>query len=234
MTTLRDTKVIAFVIYPGLTLLDLVGPLGVLQKFCELKPEFRTSIVSETLQVIESDNGLNVLPDSTFDQQAQPYAIFVPGGSTPTLKAMTNPALRSYLQQGVKTAAFVGSVCTGALILAACGLMEGSPGTTHWAYAGILESLGSSYQRKRWVRNGKIINSAGVSAGVDMGLYFVSQISDEATARKVQLLLDYDPQPPFTIDWQRLPLMARGIRAYHRLIAPWLTAGARKMLREGW
>lgn len=233
MTTVQEAKVIAFVIYPGLTLLDLVGPLGVLQKFCELKPEFRTSIVSERMQVIESDNGLSVIPDSTFDQLPQPYAVFVPGGNTPTLKAMTNPAIRNYLRQAVKTSTFVGSVCTGALILAAAGSLNGLPATTHWAYAGVLESLGSPYQRKRWVLNGKVINSAGVSAGIDMGLFFVSQLSDETTARRVQLLLDYDPQPPFTIDWQRLPLLARGIRAYHRLAAPWLTAGAKRMLREG-
>jgi transcriptional regulator GlxA family with amidase domain len=228
-----ETKTIAFVIYPGLTLLDLVGPLGVIQKFCELRPEFRTSIVSEKLEPIVSDNGLTVIPDSTFEQLPYPYAIFLPGGNTPTLKAMLNPVIRNYVRQAAAGAAFIGSVCTGALILAAVGLLQGQPATTHWAYAGILEALGSTYQRRRWVMNGKIINSAGVSAGVDMGLYFVSQLADEATARRVQLLLEYDPQPPFQIDWQRLPLMARGIRLYHRLAAPMITSGTKKLLREG-
>jgi transcriptional regulator GlxA family with amidase domain len=228
-----EIKTIAFVIYPGLTLFDLVGPLGVLQKFCELMPGYRTTVVSETMQPIESDNGLTVIPDSIFAEVPHPYAVFVPGGSAPTLKAMSHPPMRAYLKKASESATLIGSVCTGALILAALGLLTGKNATTHWAYKGILESFGSSYQRQRWVMNGKIINSAGVSAGVDMGLYFISQLSDEDTARRVQLHLDYDPRPPFRIDWQHLPLMARVMRAYHGLAAPWITSGAKKLLKAG-
>ena len=157
----RDVKTIAFVIYQGLTLLDLVGPLGVLQKFCEFNPEYQTTIVAERLDPIVSDNGMTVIPDQTFADVPHPFAVFMPGGSTPTLKAMTDPIMRSYVRQAAESAEFVGSVCTGALILASVGLLKGKPATTHWAYHKFLESLGSQYQRKRWVENGKIINSAG-------------------------------------------------------------------------
>jgi transcriptional regulator GlxA family with amidase domain len=112
-------------------------------------------------------------------------------------------------------------------------LLKGKPATTHWAYAKILENLGSPYQRKRWVMNGNLINSAGVSAGIDMGLYFISQLADDATARRVQRLLDYDPQPPYKIDWEHLPLMAHGLKMYHALAASWITSGTKKLLREG-
>jgi len=232
-TMQQEPKTIAFVIYQGLTLLDLVGPLGVLQKFCELNPQYQTTVVAERGEPIVSDNGLTVIPDRTFTEVPHPFAIFVPGGNTPTLRAMTNPSMRDYVRQAAETAEFVGSVCTGALILASLGLLQGKPATTHWAYYKILESFGSKYQRTRWVENGKIVNSAGVSAGVDMALFFVSRLAGEEMAKEVQLWLDYDPQPPFKIDWQHLNLMARGIRAYHALAAPFITSGAKKLLREG-
>lgn len=232
-TRQQETKTIAFLIYPGLTLLDLVGPLGVLQKFCEFHPEYRTVVVAERKGRVESDNGITVIPDAAFEEVPHPYAIFVPGGSTPTLQAMTNPAIRAYLTQAAQTAVFIGSVCTGALILAAVGQLQGKSATTHWAYRNVLESFGVPYQRKRWMENGKIITSAGVSAGVDMGLFFVSRLAGEDTAKNIQLWIDYDPQPPFKIDWDRLGLMERGILAYHAIAAPFITSTAKKMSKEG-
>jgi len=233
MSTQQDVKTIAFVIYQGLTLLDLAGPLGALQKFCEFNPEYQTAIVAERLEPIISDNGLTVIPDRTFSDLPHPFALFVPGGSSPTLKAMANPSIRSYVRRAAESSEFVGSVCTGALILASIGLLEGKPATTHWAYRSILQSLGSPYERKRWVENGKIINSAGVSAGVDMALFFVSRLAGEEMARKVQLWLDYDPDPPFRIDWDHLGLMPRFMLGYHAVAAPFITSDAKKLLREG-
>jgi transcriptional regulator GlxA family with amidase domain len=233
MFTQQQTRLIAFVIYPGLTLLDLVGPLGVLQKYCKLRPYYQTTVVAEWIEPIASDNGLTVIPDRTFEQVPHPYAVFVPGGGPPTLRAMTNPVLRNYLKLCAETSTYVGSVCTGALLLGSLGLLDGKDATTHWAYFKILESFGARYQRKRWVDNGKIINSAGVSAGIDMGLFFISKLEGDEMAKKVQRLIEYDPQPPFKIEWNRLPLMARFMRSYHSLAAPWLTSGAKKLLRAG-
>ena len=96
------------------------------------------------------------------------------------------------------------SVCTGALILAAAGLLEGRPATTHWAYWRLLERLGARYvPEQRWVEDGKFITSAGVSAGIDMALHLVERLTDEATARRVQLGIEYDPKPPHGgIQWR--------------------------------
>jgi transcriptional regulator GlxA family with amidase domain len=227
-------KMIAFVIYPGLTLLDLVGPLGVLQKLAEIDDQYQTTVVAEKPGPLTADTRLTVIPDKTFADVPSPFALFVPGGGEPTLKALRDPAIRSYVRQAAQSAEFVGSVCTGALILAAVGLLEGKPATTHWAYAGVLERLGSPYVRKRWVDNGKVINSAGVSAGIDMALFFVSRLAGEATAKRVQKHIDYDPVPPFgQIEWNKLSLMSRAMRGYYNFKAPFIAAGSKRMLREG-
>jgi transcriptional regulator GlxA family with amidase domain len=96
----------------------------------------------------------------------------------------------------------VTSVCTGALILGAAGLLEGRKATTHWAYYKLLERLGATYLPKRWVEDGKFITSAGVSAGIDMALFLAARLTNESAARLVQLGIEYDPHPPFGgIDW---------------------------------
>ncbi len=147
---------------------------------------------------------------------------------------MSNPAIRSYVRSAASEAEFIGSVCTGALILAAVGLLEGKPATTHWAFYKVLEKLGSPYQRQRWVDNGKIINSAGVSAGIDMALFFASRLTDEATAKRVQKLIDYDPQPPLGhINWGNLSLMSRMMRGFYSLKAPFIASGPKRLLRGG-
>ena len=110
---------------------------------------------------------------------------------------MGNPVLRDYLLSLSERASVVGSVCTGALILAAAGLLEGRKATTHWAYHALLERLGATYVPQRWVEDGNLITSAGVSAGIDMALHLVSRFTDEGTSRFVQLGIEYDPQPPF-------------------------------------
>jgi transcriptional regulator GlxA family with amidase domain len=128
--------------------------------------------------------------------------VIVPGGDAPTIKAMGDPAIREYLRQAADRVPVVGSVCTGALVLAAAGLLEGRQATTHWAYHRLLERLGATYLPERWVEDGRFITSAGVSAGIDMALALVARLTDEPTARMVQLAIEYDPHPPFgSIDW---------------------------------
>jgi transcriptional regulator GlxA family with amidase domain len=131
--------------------------------------------------------------------------VLVPGGGAPTIKAMGNQAIRDYLRRAAETSQVVGSVCTGAMILAAAGLLEGRDATTHWSHHRLLERLGASYLPARWVEDGKIITSAGVSAGIDMALALVARLTDEPTARMVQLWIEYDPHPPFGgIDWEQV------------------------------
>ena len=127
----------------------------------------------------------------------------------------------------------MGSACTGALILASVGLLEGRQATTHWACYKVLESFGAKYRRERWVEDGRFITAAGVSAGIDMGLEFAARLTDEASAREVQLWLDYDPQPPFGgVDYDDVGLPLRVGRAWVSLTAPLLTARPKRLTRR--
>jgi transcriptional regulator GlxA family with amidase domain len=226
-------KVIALIIYEELTPFDLVGPLQVFMALQEIAPEYRVVVVGERKETITSEVGLKFIPRHTFDEVPHPFAILVPGGSLRSIRVMSNPAIRKYIRTAAQKAEFITSVCTGALVLAAVGLLKGRPATTHWAFDGILENLGSKYQRKRWVENGNIINSAGVSAGIDMALYLVSRLTDETTARLIQQRLDYDPQPPFGhIDWNKTGLYTAVPRALLRVAAPFLTIQAKQLLRQ--
>jgi transcriptional regulator GlxA family with amidase domain len=204
MTT-QDQKAVAFVLYPGLTLLDLVGPLQVFTTLRFFNDQFRPVVVAERIEPMNTDGPLTVTADQTFGDVPDPTVVIVPGGGEPTIKAMGDHAIRDYLRHAAETVPVMGSVCTGSLVLAAAGLLEGRNATTHWAYHSLLERLGATYLPQRWVEHGKFITSAGVSAGIDMALALVARLTDEATARLVQLSIEYDPHPPFGgIDWSQV------------------------------
>jgi transcriptional regulator GlxA family with amidase domain len=152
----QEPKTVAFVLYPGLTLLDLVGPLQVFASLRQFNDQYRPVVVAERLEPMATDGPLKVIA-----------------------AADTTPV--------------VGSVCTGALVLAVAGLLEGRQAATHWAYHRLLERLGATYLPQRWVEDGKFITSAGVSAGIDMALALVARLTDEPTARMVQVAIQYDP-----------------------------------------
>ena len=202
----QEHNTVAFVLYPGLTLLDLVGPLQVFASLRQFNDQYRPMVVAERIEPMPTDGPLQVIADHTFDQVPDPEVVIVPGGGgAPTIKAMGNEVVGDYLRQAAETASVVGSVCTGALVLAAAGLLEGRQATTHWAYHRLLERLGTTYLPQRWVEDGKFITSAGVSAGIDMALALVARLTDEPTARRVQLAIEYDPHPPFGgIDWDQV------------------------------
>lgn len=189
-------KQIAFVVYDGLTPLDLVGPLQVLAALERFSPDLKTVVVGESLDVMSTDTPLRIAPSATFDDVPAPYAFIVPGGEAPTLRAMYDDAIQGYVKRAAESAEVVASVCTGALILAAAGLLEGKQATTHWAYAGLLEKFGATYVRARWVEAGKVTTAAGVSAGIDLALHLASKLAGDDLARIVQLGIEYDPQPP--------------------------------------
>jgi transcriptional regulator GlxA family with amidase domain len=224
---------IAFVIYPGLTVFDLVGPLQVISALSRLAPHIRPLVVAEHAGPVQTDIGVMMVPNCTFADLPHPYAFFVPGGDTDTLKAMSNLAIRAYIRTAAQDARWVVSVCTGALILAACGLLEGRNVTTHWGYVRILKQLGSQYVQQRWTVNGNIVNSAGVSAGIDTALYMASKLTDEATARQAQWLIQYDPQPPFGgIDYSHFKLIPRLLRFLSGLRAYIYTPKVRRVARQ--
>lgn len=226
-------KVIAFLLYPGLTAFDIVGPLQVISRLAEMRPEIRPVVVGERIEPMASDTCVELIPDKTFDEVPHPYALLIPGGTGATIRAMSNRAIRAYVRTVAETAEIMASVCTGALILGSVGLLEGRQATTHFAVEKVLERYGATYQRKRWVEDGKFILSAGVSAGIDMGLQLAARLSDEATARQVQLSLDYDPQPPFgRPDYGDMGLRLWSIRASASLGAPFLTAGPKRLAQQ--
>ncbi len=230
----HNQKTIAFVLYPGLTVFDLAGPLQIFTGLSELAPPFRTVVVGERVEPMDTDIRVKMIPTHAFEEVPHPLILLVPGGGVPTLRAMSNEAIRSYVRSAAQTAEVAGSICTGALILASVGLLEGRQATTHWAFYRILEKLGAKYVRKRWVEDGKFICSAGVSAGIDMALELAARLTDEETARRVQQSLGYDPHPPFGgIDYDHLGAIPGAMRAGLSLAAPVIAAKPKRLIRQG-
>ncbi|MEX0790452.1 MAG: DJ-1/PfpI family protein [Actinomycetota bacterium] len=198
-------KTVAFVLYPGLTPLDIIGPLqvfGMLQMFTN---EFLPVVVGATREPVPTDLPVGLSASATFEEIPDPWAIIVPGGGGPPIAALGDEQLLDYIRSAAETAEVVGSVCTGSLLLAAAGLLDGKTATTHWGFWQLLEKLGAIYTPERWVQNGRYITSAGISAGIDMALHLVAQLAGEEIARQVQLTLEYDPAPPFGgIDWTKV------------------------------
>jgi len=204
---LDSTNAIAFLVYPGCNILDLTGPLEVMAEFKRITHKFEIVTVGETTSPMKTDVPLQIIPTKTFDEVEAPHVIIVPGGGAPTIQALGNEVLLSYLRKVSESAEIVASVCTGSLILAASGLLYDRNATTHWEYGEFLKRLGVNYTRKRWVEDGKFLTAAGVSAGIDMALYLVARLSSDEISRKVQLGIEYDPNPPLgKINWSEVDL----------------------------
>jgi transcriptional regulator GlxA family with amidase domain len=226
-------KTIALVLYPGLTLFDLAGPLRIFAGVSDLAPEYRTVTVGERAEPMDTETRVRMIPTHSFDEVPDPYVLLVPGGGRPTLRAMSSEPIRSYVRSAAETAEAAGSVCTGALILASVGLLEGRQATTHWAYHKVLEQFGATYVRKRWVEDGKFISSAGVSAGIDMALHLAGRLTHEETAKRVQRSVGYDPHPPFGgIDYDHLDAVSAAARTGLSLVAPLIAAGPKRLTRQ--
>jgi transcriptional regulator GlxA family with amidase domain len=226
-------KTIAFVLYPGLTVFDLAGPLQIFTGLSELVPEYRTVVVGERVEPMNTDIRVSMIPTHAFEEVPNPNVLLVPGGDVPTLRAMGNEPIRNYVRSAAETAEVAGSICTGALILASVGLLEGRQATTHWAYYKVLEQFGATYVRKRWVEDGKFISSAGVSAGIDAALALAARLTDEETARRVQRSLGYDPHPPFGgIDYDHLGTLFNTVRAGLSLTAPVIAARPKRLTSQ--
>jgi transcriptional regulator GlxA family with amidase domain len=197
------TKTLAFVLYPGISPLDLVGPLQVMSALARIDLSFEVVVVGQDLAPQDTDTPLKLASSHTLDQVTEPFALIVPGGTEPTLAALTNEPLLSWLRKAAQTAEVIGSVCTGSLILGAAGLLDGRQATTHWGFRDLLTKSGAIPVAERWVEAGPVLTAAGVSAGIDMALHLVERLAGEQSARTVQLLIEYDPQPPLGgIDWK--------------------------------
>lgn len=196
-----DKKVIAFVVFPELTALDLIGPLQVLKPLENFGP-FEVVTVGARVAPVATDVGLQIVPERTFDEVPRPFALLVPGGAVGPIKALLDEAIMGYLRSAGEAAEVVGSVCTGSLLLAGAGLLEGRRATTHWCFLEQLGKLGAVPVRERWVEDGKLITSAGVASGIDMALALAARLAGADVARIIQTIIEYDPKPPFGgIDW---------------------------------
>src|SRR5215218_8867248 len=165
------------------------------------------------------DTPARIAASNTLDDVPAPDVILVPGGGAPTLRQLANPVLLDYLREADRNAEVVASVCTGSLLLAGAGLLQGRPATTHWAYRKFLDRLGARYVAERWVEDGRYLTGAGVSAGIDTALRLASRLASDEMSRLVQLAIEYDPRPPLGgIDWSTVDrdMLRRGSRASQR------------------
>ncbi|NBT12290.1 MAG: DJ-1/PfpI family protein [Planctomycetia bacterium] len=186
---------ILMLVYPRFTALDLVGPQHV---FSLLGPTYKTRLVWKSTDVVVSDTGVPVRPTQTLaDATDAPAVVFVPGGTDGTLAVMEDPEVLDFLASRSAGARYVTSVCTGSLVLAAAGLLRGRRATTHWLALESLRAFGVEPVAERVVVDGNYVTGAGVTAGIDFALTLAKALTDETYAKGVQLMMEYDPQPPF-------------------------------------
>jgi cyclohexyl-isocyanide hydratase len=181
-----------FVIFPNLTQLDFTGPLQVLHRL----PGATTHIVAKTHAPVPSDGPLTIPPTATFADCPPLDLLCVPGGFGVD-QAMEDEETIAFVQREGARAKYVTSVCTGAFILGAAGLLRGKRATTHWAYHHFLPRVGAIPVKERVVRDGNTVTGGGVTAGVDFAFTMMNEIAGPAVAQAVQLGLEYDPKPPF-------------------------------------
>jgi len=183
---------IAVAIFEQVTALDAVGPYEVLQRL----PGAEVRFVGHRKGEIRTDNGfLGLTVDCTFDEVSNPDVFLIPGGIG-TRALVHDGVILDWIRNAHETSQFTTSVCTGSLLLAAAGLLKGRKATTHFSARPLLQKYGATPTEERVVQEGKIITAAGVSSGIDMALQLAEQLTDATTAKALQLMIEYDPQPP--------------------------------------
>ncbi len=182
-------------VYPGMTMLDALGPHEVLSRL----PAARVQFVAATDQPITCDTGcMTFLPSCDFAGSGQADVLLVPGGPPDTVMAVgQDPGVRQWLLEQHAGSRFTASVCTGSLILIAAGIITEGVVSSHWAAAEAIADMGLEYTGRRITRCGKVFTAAGVSAGIDMALALSAEIAGRETAEAIQVGIEYDPQPPF-------------------------------------
>ncbi len=185
---------IAIMLYPGYTALDFIGPYEVLRNL----PDAEVRFVWHEPGPIEADSGvLLVGATHSFDETPSPDIILIPGGLSSFQHARGERVL-DWVRKAHETSDWTTSVCSGSVILAAAGLLDGRRATSHWMALPMLRPFGvETVSDQRVVHEGKIVTAAGVSAGIDLGLWLYGQIAGDAKAKAVQLVIEYDPQPPY-------------------------------------
>lgn len=190
---------IGMLVYPGMFLQDLVGPLAVFESLMNRD----IHLIWKNKQVVANEKKehkclIPVTPTTTFDECPKNLdLLFVPGGVPGTFTMMEDKEVLDFLIEQGKTARYITSVCTGSLILGAAGLLKGYKATSHWTTLDVLAELGAIPTKSRVVIDRNRITGGGVTAGIDFGLKIVSMLRNEDYAKAVQLYLEYNPEPPF-------------------------------------
>ena len=180
-------------VFEGITALDIVGPYEVLQRL----PGAEVKFVGLTRGEVRTDTkSLALVADFAIDEISQADVLVVPGGFA-TRQLEKNEKLLEWIRAIDATSTFTTSVCTGSMLLAAAGLLDGKRATCHWASLDRLREYGATPTGERVVEQGKIVTAAGVSSGIDMALTLASRLAGDEIAQAVQLGIEYDPQPPF-------------------------------------
>ena len=188
----RAAMNIAIVLYDRITALDAIGPYEVLSRV----PGANVTFAAVEPGPVRTDNGmLTLLAERSLREVSRPDIVLVPGGPG-EVAARADGSLLDWLKTAHRTSTWTTSVCTGALVLAAAGLLEGKRATTHWLALEELGRLGARPVSERVVFDGKIVTAAGVSAGIDMALALAVKLAGEAVAQAIQLSIEYDPRPP--------------------------------------
>jgi transcriptional regulator GlxA family with amidase domain len=185
---------IAIVLYPGFTALDFIGPYESLRWL----PDAEVRFLWHAPGPIAADSGVLVIGAThSFDETPSPDVILIPGGFT-TVEHARDEKLLDWVRRAHTSATWTASVCSGSMILAASGLLAGKRATSHWAALPALKAFGvQPVSDERIVHQGDLVTCAGVSAGIDLGLWLASKIAGEDRAKAIQLSMEYDPQPPF-------------------------------------
>lgn len=189
---MADKLNIVFVLFPNVTQLDFTGPLQVLSRL----PNADVHLAARTIAPVETDAVLTLNPTCIFSDCPQADVLCIPGGFGID-DAIADPALMGFVRAQAVHSRYITSVCTGAFVLGAAGLLAGKRATTHWAYHDALSDVGATPVKQRVVRDGNIFTGGGVTAGIDFAFTLMAEIAGEAHAKAIQLGLEYDPAPPF-------------------------------------
>jgi putative intracellular protease/amidase len=185
---------IAIPIYDGFTALDAIGPYDVLSRL----PGAEVVFCAEEAGPKRTESAMvAITADRPLAELQRPDVVVVPGGYGNRRLLDPEGPYATWLRDVHPHTSWTTSVCTGSLLLAAAGIIEGLDATTHWAVRDVLEQLGCAYVDDRVVQHGKVLMAAGVSAGIDMALTLAAQIAGDDVAQAIQLYIEYDPQPPF-------------------------------------
>lgn len=186
--------IVGLVFYPGMTALDIIGPQTVFNAL----PGIQIHRLWKTLDPIQTDDGMRIIPDTTFDH-CPPLDIICIGGGLAQSAVADDPEILAFLRQQGRTAKFVTSVCGGSEFLAKAGLLQGYRSATHWMFREQLAAAGVRVSTERVVIDRNRISGGGVTAGIDFGLEVAKVLYGEEIAKIVQLLMEYDPAPPFDV-----------------------------------